>query len=169
MKASIKAHAPRFSSHRMVMDYAEQFYVPSLKRFHALESQEFQVGKSLAAWRSKIRSGWSRVAVRDVKAHLNGELKVGGEFRVHATVDLGSLKPDDVSVEVYAGSLDAAGQIREGVTSKMVVAETPSDGTHLYAAMLPCRSSGRHGFAVRVLPKHQDLVHPYDSGIIAWA
>jgi hypothetical protein len=40
---------------------------------------------------------------------------------------------------------------------------------HRFHAMVPCRASGRHGFAVRVLPNNPSLVHPYDEGLIEWA
>ncbi len=47
------------------------------------------------------------------------------------------------------------------------------NGTHegkiwLFKGTIPCRSSGQHGYAVRVLPKHRDLANPFESGLIVW-
>jgi hypothetical protein len=33
---------------------------------------------------------------------------------------------------------------------------------------IPCRSSGQHGFAVRVLPHHPDLADPFEPGLVGW-
>ena len=34
---------------------------------------------------------------------------------------------------------------------------------------LPCAYSGRHGFALRVLPRHPDLTSPFEPRLILWA
>jgi len=39
----------------------------------------------------------------------------------------------------------------------------------LFGAVIPCRSSGTRGLTVRVLPHHEDLGHPHETGLIAWA
>ncbi len=168
MKSSIKHLAPRFSSHRMVMEYAEDYYVPGLRKFRTFERDGSAAARNLAAWRSRVRLAWPQVRVLGTSSSANGDLKVGQEFRVQADVHLGPLGPDDVTVEVYAGPLDSAGNIRDGAAVPMTLVDKPSHGKAAFQAMLPCRSSGRHGLAVRVLPRHPDLVHPFDPGIIAW-
>ena len=39
----------------------------------------------------------------------------------------------------------------------------------LFRAVIPCRTSGTHGLTVRVLPHHEDLGHPHETGLIVWA
>jgi hypothetical protein len=41
-------------------------------------------------------------------------------------------------------------------------------GVHMFVGRIDCRSSGRHGFAVRVLPGLPDLATPFEPGLIAW-
>jgi hypothetical protein len=41
-------------------------------------------------------------------------------------------------------------------------------GEHWFVGSMPCRNTGRHGVAVRVLPMHNDLVNPYEMGLILW-
>ncbi|HTF57039.1 MAG TPA: alpha-glucan family phosphorylase [Planctomycetota bacterium] len=168
MKASIKSLAPRFSSHRMVMEYAERFYVSGSRKFRELEAESWRGARELAAWRARVRAAWPSVRVTEVESQADGELRVGQEFRVRASVELGPLKPDDVAVEIESGPLDTEGKLQEGVSAPMAP-EGAEGGVTRFAAMVPCRSSGRHGFAVRVLPSHPSLVHPYDEGLIAWA
>jgi starch phosphorylase len=42
------------------------------------------------------------------------------------------------------------------------------DGDHLYAGAIPCRTSGLHGYAVRILPHNPDIVTPFVPGLIRW-
>ena len=71
---------------------------------------------------------WPDIAIKDVQIQIsnNGhdteqpnlrqpQLKVGAEMTISALVKLGRINPDDVSVELYHGPVDAWGEIREGV------------------------------------------------------
>ncbi len=42
------------------------------------------------------------------------------------------------------------------------------DGEHWFAGSIPCRKTGQYGVTVRILPKHEDLVNPYELGLIHW-
>ncbi len=42
------------------------------------------------------------------------------------------------------------------------------NGLHEFDGVLRCGVSGRHGFAIRVVPAHQDLADRYDQGLIVW-
>jgi starch phosphorylase len=109
---------------------------------------------------------------------------------VQARIRLGSLGPDDVSVQLYDGPVDAQGRIAAGQAEEMTVATAPpvvshapgdgdgqesgapgasADGVYTYAGAIPCRTSGLHGYSVRVVPKHPDLANPYETALIAWA
>jgi len=39
---------------------------------------------------------------------------------------------------------------------------------HLFVGTLECSASGRHGYAVRILPGHPDLASPFEPGLITW-
>jgi starch phosphorylase len=39
----------------------------------------------------------------------------------------------------------------------------------VYQVRIECVETGCQGHTVRILPKHEALVHPYRSGLIKWA
>jgi starch phosphorylase len=39
----------------------------------------------------------------------------------------------------------------------------------LYRGTIPCRSSGQHGYTVRVLPRHPDLANLFEPGLVCWS
>jgi hypothetical protein len=38
----------------------------------------------------------------------------------------------------------------------------------MYQGEIECGTSGRHGFAVRVVPGGKDLATPFEPGLIIW-
>ena len=74
---------------------------------------------ALAHWKEKVRSQWQRVHITDVVHSTTEGLSVGSRLPVSATVYLGDLTPDDVSVEVYFGPLDPDGVLRRGRAAEM--------------------------------------------------
>jgi starch phosphorylase len=39
---------------------------------------------------------------------------------------------------------------------------------HLFRGELECRFSGRHGFLIRLMPKHPELGPIYEPGLLRW-
>ena len=42
------------------------------------------------------------------------------------------------------------------------------DGVARFRGMIDCRNSGKQGFSLRILPRHKDLVEPYEPGMVLW-
>jgi glycogen phosphorylase len=89
---------------------------------------------------------------------------------VRARLRLGSLSPADVTVELYLGALDAAGEIVEPAAFPMRHTASAGNGEYTFeAAGVPCYRSGLQGYTVRVLPHHPDLAARFVPGLITWA
>ena len=181
MKNSIKWITPRFNTNRMVADYTRKFYVRAAAKWQYLTSEAMKKAKRLSTWKANIRNAWPEFEIKDVQIQVNNgrdegqfdpkkpQLKVGSQLDIKAMVRLGKVGPDDVSVELYHGPVDAWGNIKDGATVRMDYKEpSGQDGEHWFAGLLPCRTSGRRGVAVRILPRHTDLVNPYELGLILW-
>jgi starch phosphorylase len=180
MKNSIKWITPRFNTHRMVAEYASRFYKPAAMMYQDFASPEMEKAKSLAAWKNKVRQQWNSIKIEEVDVQvrngknfepLNGNaglLEVGSDLQITARIGLGGLNPDDVSVQIYHGDVDSWGNINHGSVKHMAVSGEKKENTHMFAGTIKCTRSGKCGFALRVLPKHEDLVEPYEQGLITW-
>jgi starch phosphorylase len=167
MKASMRELGSFYNTNRMLVDYVETMYVPAAEKYAALAAQGQERAEALAKWKARLEREWPMVKVERVETDKD-EGVVGGCLNVRATVHLGALAPEDVSVELYHGALDPDGRIEEGQVTPMEPDESQGGGIP-YSGCLPCGHSGRFGFAVRVMPRHEDLCHPYLPGIIHWA
>ena len=170
MKAAMRDHAGLFNTNRMVRDYTELCYEPSAERSVRLMRDDLERAKALAAWKSKVHQQWPKLRIERVWAdNARGQgLKVGDQLQVQAQVHLGELKPTDVSVELYHGPLDAEGLIGQGQALPTLIAQSKGKGIYIFAGAISCRTSGRHGYAVRIVPKHEDLDSPFEMNLVLW-
>jgi len=169
MKTAIRTLCPFFNSNRMVRQYVEEFYMPCLTRYNSLTENGLERAKALAAWKARVQSSWSGVKIAEIKAEMPEELQVGNALTVHVWLDLGQLTPDDVKVELYQGRLDAEGEILWPNALPLVSLGQTRGAQYEFDGKIQFKTSGRHGYTVRVLPNHLDLGDPYKQGLILWA
>lgn len=169
VKASMRTICPMFNTNRMLEEYANRLYVPAARRWRHLSQDSFAGAKALSQWKRSLSGEWNSVHVQQVDADDERELAVGSEVRVRAKVHLGKVQPGDVSVELYNGRVDPSGHLVEGSAVEMKCVDHIENGSYWFDGTIPCRRSGRHGYAVRVVPRHNDLTHRYDAGLILWS
>ena len=181
VKNSIKWIAPRFNTHRMVARYTRRCYNPAVAKWRYLTDESMSRAKALSSWKANIKKAWPEFAIKDVQVCVNNgddsgplnpkqpQLKVGSQLDVTALVGLGQISPNDVSVELYHGPVNAWGEIRNGSAVTMAYKQlSKQQGEHLFTGSLTCRNTGQQGLAVRILPSRADLSSPYELGLILW-
>jgi starch phosphorylase len=89
-------------------------------------------------------------------------------MQVEALVDTPGLSPQDLSVQLYAGPINASGQIERPQTRRMEYSKEMAPDRHLFTGTIDCCTSGRQGFAIRILPGHKDMATPFEPGLITW-
>jgi starch phosphorylase len=169
MKMAMRSIGPEFNTNRMVREYTESMYLPSLDRFSNLSADAFKRSKQLSAWKMHVRENWKSMRILEVFAENQEKLKVGDGLNVHANIDLGQLMPDDVSVELYYGNLNVHGEIE---TPRLILMKSSGEtkgSVHKYSGTIALDTSGRLGHTVRILPRNADLDNPYKPGLILWA
>lgn len=169
MKSSMRTICPMFNTNRMLEEYATRLYVPAAQRWRHLSENGFQGAKGLAQWKAGLGKRWGTLRVDQVEANDHAELPVGAKVNVRAKVYLDSVKPDDVAVELYHGRVDPHGQLVEGNAETMTCSQNLEQGVYMFTGEIPCQRSGQQGYAVRIVPRHPDLTHRYDTGLILWS
>jgi len=169
MKAAMCRLAPVYNTNRMVRQYAERFYVSAARRWDELTADELSEARALSAWKRSFQEQFGGVRVESVSDDMDGQgAQVGKEIAVEAAVNLGALRPEDVTVELYYGRLDPDGQLTRGEALTMEQVGVGEDGRVRYSVRMPCTHSGMTGYTVRVLPHHPRLTDPRDMGLIRW-
>ncbi len=168
MKHSMVKLCPEFSVNRMLKDYTLRMYLPAMERYGQFIADGAKKAKEMAEWKAKIARKWSGVQILNVESTNRDTIKVGEDMKIKATIRLGGLASDEVSVQIYHGPVDQYGIIREGEAIAMLPANGDKDPM-TYSGTIRYFKSGRHGFSVRVLPQHEDLVSSFEVPLITWA
>ncbi len=158
----------QYNTHRMVKEYTEKYYLPASNRQQRMAAHEGERARDLAGWKARIAAGWANVRILRVDSAAASEIEVDDEMTVRAEVHLAGMTADNVTVELYQGRVDAAGELRQEKTTEMEPVDASGDDHWFEARGVRFDKSGLHGFTVRVLPRHPDLVNPHRMGLIAW-
>jgi glycogen phosphorylase len=169
MKTSMLEICPVFNINRMVREYTTRAYLPAVQRYQQLLADDSAKAKDLAAWKHQLQDRWRGLQIESIDAIETPKIQVGDDMRVRAKVNLGKLNPDEVAVQIFHGPLDARGGITEGEIIPMTLSERSNNGSCLFSGAIRYFKSGRHGFTVRVLPHHDELASPFETGLITWA
>jgi starch phosphorylase len=168
MKASIGSLCYLFNTNRMVREYTERFYLPAHDYYQQLFADGAARAASLASSMNRIANAWPQVRIEILDSNLPAEIPVGETIHFQARVQTGLLAPEDLRVELYAGRLNADGEIVEPVVTEMRPGKLGKDGYLYETTAIPCCGSGRHGYTARVLPHHPDLKNKFAPKLITW-
>ena len=87
---------------------------------------------------------------------------------VRATVALGELSPEDVTVQLVYGAAGDEDEIRDPAFADLELEGDPADGgAARYVGEVELGRPGPFGYTVRVLPRHPLLAAPAELGLIA--
>ncbi len=163
---------PMFNINRMVREYAQRVYFPTGARCTEFHANGAAKAKTLAEWKERVIRSWQSVRIESVEAGERDKVQVGDDMRIRTMVNLQDLNPEDVAVQIYHGKIGSTGMIEEGKSFRCSLPKA-GKGTNgsvkQFTGAIRYFKSGRHGFTVRVLPHHDDLASPFDTGLLTWA
>ena len=149
---------PEFSANRTVRQYTDEQYVPLAKAYRARAAESGKAAAELVAWERAMASQWAGVHFGEVAVEQR-ERKYYYSIEVH----LGSIKPDDVTVEIYTDGLDAAGPLRPAAA----LSTETSTGSYRYTGAVPADRPAAY-YTPRVIPKRAGALIPLEAAWIAW-
>ncbi|MFD3943490.1 alpha-glucan family phosphorylase [Streptomyces sp. NPDC058579] len=168
VRRTLRDLGPKVLADRMVREYVEKLYAPAALAHRALAPA---AARELAAWKSRVRGGWPKVALDHIEVgELDEDLadaELGATTAVRVRVALGELGPDDVEVQAVAGRVtpdDALVETR--ICALKPVGGPDLEGRQLYEGSLVLDRTGCFGCTVRVLPAHPLLASAAELGLV---
>jgi starch phosphorylase len=167
-KEAMVSVAPRFSSLRMLREYAERCYAPASARGRRMAGQDFGAAAALAQWKARVRAAWGGVRLAGAGPRAE-TIDYGGSLRVAVTATLNGLAPEDLVVEAVLAR-PGARHAGESLERWRLLPESPvaGGGECSYALEFSPRSCGRIELRVRAYPAHELLSHPFELGLMLW-
>jgi glycogen phosphorylase len=165
---TLRTLGPKAQATRMVREYVTQLYLPAARSSEALADggPGFAGARELAAWKDRVTKAWPGVAIEHVEAD-DGEQSPGASLVVRASVALGVLSPDDVTVQLVYGPAGDDDEIAAPAFADLELEAEPSGASPArYAGEAELGRPGPFGYTVRVLPRHPLLASPAEMGLI---
>jgi starch phosphorylase len=170
---TLRTLGPKTLATRMVREYVTRLYTPAVQSSRVLagtadgapDSTPFAGARELAAWKQRVIGAWAGVRVEHVEAD-DGDLSPGGKLTVRASIALGTLRPDDVCVEVVYGRAGDSDEIVDPARSQLRLDGPVTDGVARFAGAAELGQPGPFGYTVRILPYHRLLSGPAELGLI---
>ena len=167
---TLRTLGPRAQATRMVRQYVTDLYLPAARASRALAdgapAGQYAGARDLAAWKQRVIKAWPAVRIDHVEAD-DGEQSPGATLTVRASVALGELSPDDVTVEVVYGTAGDQDEIIDPVSAALSWEGQPgSDTVARYCGEAELGLPGPFGYTVRVLPRHPMLAGPAEMGLV---
>ena len=165
---TLRTLGPKVLASRMVRDYTTQLYGPAARAGWALNGETYAGARDLAAYKHKVRGGWSSVHVDHVESSgVSDSPQIGETLHVRAYVSLGDLTPDEVEVEVVHGTARDSDELRDVQCEPLAHVESYEGARHQFAGDFALARTGSFGYTVRVLPKHVGLASTSELGLVA--
>src|SRR5258708_1798272 len=102
---TLRTLGPRAQATRMVREYVTELYLPAARASQALAAggPGYAGARQLAAWKDRVTKAWPGVGIEHVEADETHQ-STGARLAVRASVALGELSPDEVTVQVVYGT-----------------------------------------------------------------
>lgn len=160
VRTSMARLTPAFSSVRMLIEYAERFYLEAGRAHRARLEDDAALARALAGWEATLTAHWHAVSVSATRATVRD-----GELEFLAEASFGALPPDLVRVEVFADALADEPHVHRVMRE---VAATRPAGPRQFIATVDTRRPPTH-FTPRVVPWHPAAHVPSECSFITWA
>ena len=169
MKRALVELGPRFTSHRMVLDYVNEAYAPALKSHLQLCADNYAPARALSEWRMHIMTHWSDIQINNIHIRKNDTVYISDSLEVEATVFTAGIPLEHLVVYIYAGVVAQDGTFLQRRLYSMKPAGDMHDGWQRFVGTVEPDEAGRFGFTVQVLPVHPLLPNPHSLGLVHWA
>ena len=161
--------SPNFTTARMIRDYQDRFYKPQAERSARLIASNYKIAKEIAIWKSGVAAAWNQIEVKEVQITdgITNVLKIGEVYPARVVIDIKSLKPEDLCVEmvITENGKDSTPSLIECLPFSIEKAEGQ---IITYKLDLNLMSAGAFGYAIRIVPNHPELPHRQDFHYLKW-
>ena len=168
VRHTLQSLGPKVLATRMVRDYVLRLYAPAAEASAQACADGYSLASSLATWKARVREAWPQVCVDHVESEgVADVLTAGSTIDVRAYVSLGELSPDDVSVQVLSGRVDADDRLDEPRVDAMEPIEQYEQNRWKFRVQIGLEDNGPFGYTVRLLPRHRGMITPVELGLQA--
>jgi starch phosphorylase len=160
VRESMATLTSEFSATRAVREYTENHYLPAATGFHDRAINDSAIGVNLLHWQQDIDRHWGTMHFGPVRIETHD-----GQHFFQVEVLPGNLNPDQLTVELYADSVDGGKPAIEVMGAPKHRAD--SHGVLTYSAQVYATRPASD-YTVRIIAHHPNASVPLEAKQILW-
>ena len=171
VKKCVADIASNFTMNRQLVDYEDRFYNKLAVRKEQMVENNFRMAREMAAWKRKVSAAWDDVKILNVqRVELDNEaIFVDKKYLYEVTLDVASLRADDLGVELVVAKQIESGEPVNVVATKPLEVKSVNGKEVTFAIDYTPARTGSFDVALRVYPKNDRLPHRMDFALVKWA
>ena len=168
MKNSIISTGGNYSTARMLVDYAEQLYMPLCNL-----TNKYYMNLDLVTEYNKIKSelysNWDDIEITQNNNLDNISVDAGNKIEVSCNVKLPNISQENIEAQVYYGKILDNGTIENiSIIPMNLVNSDLEKKEYTYNAKIELKTGGNYGYTFRVMPKHEMLLESANLNLVKW-
>jgi glycogen phosphorylase/synthase len=169
IQKSISSVAPEFTMNRMLRDYIRRYYEPLYERSIKMKENEYEMAAVISSWKKKILNAWNSIEVISVEIpDMSNPLSLGKNYLGKVILDLKTLNPEEIGVELLIGSQNSTPNKMYLVHKQDFKFEKSEGSNAIYRIEITPTQAGMFDYGIRLYPKNELLVHKQDLNIVKW-
>ena len=168
MKNSIISTGAKYSTSRMVVDYANKLYMPLCKLNEKYYNNLDEV-TAYNSWKDELRNNWKDIKIVQLNNLDNITMDAGNNIEVRCEVTLPNISVENVAVEAYYGKI-----LENGIVKNVSIIPMQLDKSdektkkYQYKAKIELSTGGEYGYTFRIMPKHEMLLDSANLNLVKW-
>lgn len=158
IRNSMSQLTPRFSTNRTLIDYTEKYYIPGAIAYKKRLIPNGETGSLILHHKQALRENWHRIRFGEISTTVQEK---GVLFE--ALITLNEIKPEEVSVELFADGLDGSAPARV----KMAYVALEGGKDFLYKGQVDTHRN-KEDFTIRIVPEYEGISVPLEDNLILW-
>ena len=160
IRASLSRLTPRFSSNRMLAEYLDRLYLPAAESYRRRTDQHLKLARELRTWMHDLHHHWSGIHWGNLEVATSGD-----RHQFDVQVYLGEIRPESVTVELYAEPRPGSPIGRHPLHRDRQL--SGAAGGYLYVGNVPAGRAPTD-YTPRVVAAHPEAAVPLEARFIAW-
>jgi starch phosphorylase len=160
VRESMARLTSEFSATRAIREYTENHYLPAASGYRDRAAGDSALGTGLLHWQQDIDHHWNTVRFGAVGIETHD-----GQHFFQVEVLPGNLNPDQLTVELYADSVQGGQPVLEVMIAAKPRTDSPAAMT--YSAQMSATRPASD-YTARIIPHHPNASVPLEARRILW-
>lgn len=168
MKNSIISTGGKYSTSRMLVDYANNLYMPlcnlTKKYYENVDNvAEFNL------WKKNLYINWKDIKITQKNNLNNITMDAGNNIEVKCEVQLPNVDISNITVECYYGRILDNGIVENvSIIPMKLENKNEEEKTYEYSTKIELKTGGNYGYTFRIMPKHEMILDSENLNLVKW-